>query len=845
MRLLFTFLLVSIFTFSNAQMQFGNFRYKGPLNFNSIKSQADAFFADYTSAKTIKNTKAAEDNDYLRYKRWEWYWKDRVNEDGSFPDLNDQANKYFQLQNNFQSRNSAPAANWVNISQTSSTGGYNGMGRLTSIAFHPTDPSIFWVGAPIGGIWKTIDGGQTYAPLGDALPYCSVGNILVNHNNPDIIYISLGDHGGWWNYGLGIYKTTDGGLTWNPTNLTSNFSDGIAYYAMAMSPTNPSVIFVASTDGLYRTKNGGTTWNKVRVGSYTDVKYKPNDSTTVYACSDDYWGSSEVYRSTNGGTTFSAISSFGAQYNSIKLSVTPANPAILGIMLSGNGNKSFYKSSNSGNNINYVSAMPEDGTIFQSPIDSSIVYCGFTKVFQSTNGGTSWNQITNWYNDGVHTEVHADERFVAYNPLTNLIYFCNDGGVYNFDESANSWAELNNGLIITQFYSIALAQSDPIFMIGGTQDNGGRKRTGSNTWAATNGGDAMETAIDQTNTQIIYTTYVDGQLYRSLDRWTNDTYFDITPPNTSGNWITPYLLDNTNQSRILAGYEDVYQSINKGNTWTKLSNNLTGSASDKLDELEQSTANPAYIYAARSNKIFVSSNGGSTWNSYTLPFTATNFSNVSSIAIHPQNPAVVYVTVGGYSVAKKVFKSVNSGANWTNVSGTLPNIPVNASVFDENSSNNELYIGTDIGVFFINDTNSTWTYFGNNLPNTSITDLKIHNSTQKLRAATYGRGIWECDLVTVLTSNEEISKNIESNNFKAAYNPCGDLFLLNVYLNEQSNTTLQFFDLTGKNCKSVHKPLAKGNYQIPIDISDLAEGMYLLQITSDKLIKTIKFTHNK
>ena len=166
--------------FAQAQVEFGKFRYNGTLNFNLIKAQADSFFKEpeLLRAKPLSFEKE-EDKDYFRYKRWEWYWKSRVNEDGSFPDLLEQSAIYNQYRNGVQAKTASVVSPWVNISQTSATGGYNGMGRLTSIAFHPTNPLIFWVGSPIGGIWKTTDGGFTYAPLGDGLPYCSVGNILV------------------------------------------------------------------------------------------------------------------------------------------------------------------------------------------------------------------------------------------------------------------------------------------------------------------------------------------------------------------------------------------------------------------------------------------------------------------------------------------------------------------------------------------------------------------------------------------------------------------------------------------------------------------------------------------
>jgi photosystem II stability/assembly factor-like uncharacterized protein len=844
MKKLILILALNLFLEANAQIKFGDFKYNGALNFNAIKTAANAHF----EKQGIKNqilpfAKKEEDNDYLRYKRWEWYWQTRVTEEGSFPNLLEQAAIYTSYSSTDYRTNSANTA-WVNISQTSTTGGYNGMGRLTSIAFHPSNPDIFWVGAPIGGIWKTIDGGLTYSPLGDALPYCSVGNIVVDEVNPDIIYISLGDHGGWWQYGLGVYKTTDGGITWLPTSLNSDFSDGIAYYSMAMCPGNSNKILVARSNGLFRTVDGGNTWAMVRNGAHKDVKYRPNDSSTVYASSDDYWGSSEVYKSVNGGLNFSQVSAFSSAQKTIMLAVTPANPNILGVMVSGGTTKSYYKSSHNGSNLNFVSNLPEAAVIYISHLDSNKVYSGYTKIYQSLNSGQTWIQKTNWYNNGIHTEIHADQRFVKHNPLNDLLYFCNDGGLSNYDEVFDSWGELNNGLIITQFYSIAVAQNDPIFMIGGTQDNGGRKRTGLTTWAATNGGDAMETAIDQSNNQTIYTTYINGQLYRSYDQWTNDTYYDITPSGVSGNWETPYTLDPANQSTILAGYEDVYKSINQGANWNKISNNLTGSSTDYLDKLEIAPSNSNVIYASRANKLYKTNTGAAPWTSYTLPFTTSNFSKITSISIDPTNSSLIYLTIGGYSAGKKVYRSSTGGSSWTNISGTLPNIPINASVIDETSPNHELYIGTDIGVFYINDTNSVWTYWGTNLPNTSVTDLKIHSSSHKLRAATYGRGIWESDLLSVVTALPTNAQSLGKNSIQLAFNPVGKIVLLNAFIKKDMQAAIKIFNVAGSKIYSQQKHFQIGNYQFGLAVGDFPTGLYYINIETDEGATTLKFLHS-
>ncbi|MGL4599617.1 MAG: WD40/YVTN/BNR-like repeat-containing protein, partial [Bacteroidia bacterium] len=185
-------------------------------NFFQICAKADAYFSPQQSGPVAVQHPAPpfEDNEYRAYQRWKWYWQARVDENGNFPDL-----EALKAENDAARENqrSQMAGNWTNISQTLSTGGYNGMGRTTCIAFHPTNANTFFVGAPIGGLWKTTDGGQTWTALTDGLPYVSVGSCLVDPSNPNTIYISIGDHMGWWNRSLGIYKSTDGGVSWSPT----------------------------------------------------------------------------------------------------------------------------------------------------------------------------------------------------------------------------------------------------------------------------------------------------------------------------------------------------------------------------------------------------------------------------------------------------------------------------------------------------------------------------------------------------------------------------------------------------------------------------------------------------
>ncbi len=791
-------------------------------NFFQICAKAEAYFSPQQNGPVAVQHPAPpfEDNEYRAYQRWKWYWQSRVDENGNFPDLEALKAEHDATRENQRSQ---MAGNWTNISQTSSTGGYNGMGRTTCIAFHPTNANLFYVGAPIGGLWKTTDGGQTWTPLTDALPYVSVGSCLVDPSNPNTIYISVGDHIGWWNRSLGIYKSTDGGATWAPTGLSWQLTQGNAISNMVMDPNNPQIIYAATSAGLYKTSNGGATWAVARAGYYSDVEMEPN-SSNVYAALHDYWGSSEVFRSTDGGVNWSTLSALNMNYNWIRLAVTPANPAKLAVQCS-SGSKPFYVSTNYGANLNYVSDCPETAILYISPTDQNKIYCGYVYVYQSTNGGANWNMITYWYNNPPYDEVHADQHNVAAHPLNpDVLYFCNDGGVYSYSETSTNWVELSNGLIITQFYKIAVSQLDPMMMLGGTQDNGGRLRMSNGLWRAINGGDAMEVAIDPTDDDVIYTTYVNGKLYRSQDRWTNDVYYEISAniPGglPSGSWVTPYMIDPSNSNTLVVGYDDVWRTTDRGQTWTQLSSNITGTGAT-LDQLAVAPSDPNTIFVSEGNDLYKTTNLGGSWSTVTIPGTM----DITSIVIHPTNPQEIWISRGGYTATSKMYHSINGGTSWTNISTGLPNSPVNTCILETGSAN-LLYVGTDAGVYTRDTLTNTWQAYSNGLPYTSVTDLGIYYPTRKLRAATYGRGIWEVDLTDPLGTTQP---TFAQNDFHLFPNPASQT--VNIQYSSASTEPVQVIvsNVLGETVLQMNQNGTSGN-ALQLDISGLAKGFYTVTV---------------
>ncbi len=733
------------------------------LNFHKIKRKAERYFkkekeyekekeelANGQFEKTLSGSGREEDNDYHRYMRWEWFWRHRVNADGTFPDQLKVHQVYMKLQNeagqNLREEDANPT--WNSIGFTQNSGGYWGMGQARTVAIFPGNASIYYVTTVGGGIWKTTNGGKTYFPIGDKLPALFCGKVVVHPTDANTVYVNVGGTGEWWLPGLGVYKSTDGGITWAVTGLSGTRANGINVEWLEMSPTDPNVLIAATNTGLYRTANGGTTWTQVRTGEHGHVVFRPKDGNTVYAATNDYYNGSEVYRSTNAGATWTKVSNWGYTKTKIWLAVTQADQEFVAASVNHDGTKDLYVSTNRGASFDTkMAANNMDADVFYvSQVNKSTMYCGAVNVKRSDDGGNNWTEISNWCcGTATVPEVHADNHGVIHNPSNySEIYFCNDGGVDKYNENTKQWTKLSNGLVITMYYRIASAQTDAVIISGATQDNGGNKRNADGSWRNTTGGDATMAMIDPTNENVQYSSYVNGDgITRTDNGWNSTT--DLTPAlrnagAVGGDWATPFAMDKTNTKTVVAGYQDVLRSTDKGATWTKISTNLTGAAN--LQHITVAPSDGKVIYTSNDANFYRTFNTGSTWSTISSPG-----GNITGIEVSPTDAKVVYLTTSGGN-GKRVYKSTNGGDSWTNMTLNIPNdINVNCIVY-EKGTDEGLYVGTAVGVFYKNASLTQWTYFGIGLPNSEINDMSIGYSAKKIRVGTWGRGIWETDLYT-------------------------------------------------------------------------------------------------
>lgn len=788
-------------------------------NIGTIIEKGRAYYALHPELKSVPTFQGFQfDADYKKFRRMEYFWSKRVDENGNPIPLSKQ-----EIAENIKiaKSSSEQRAAWECINQTEpgESVGYDGMGRATSVAFHPTNTNIFMVSGAIGGVWLTTDGGSTYSSIGDNLPNLAVSDIVFDPNNSQTIYAATGD--AIW-YGLpssGVYKSTDLGQTWSLTDLTFNLSVNARIPKLLINPENGNTIFAATSDGLYRTLNAGTSWEIVKTGFHWDVAYKPGDTTTVYGLARE-GADLEIFSSIDGGSSFTQMTNLGlgfSQYSPSFLGLTNANPNFIYYMNGVDGE--LHLSTNSGASFSLQqSSLPAQDAFTVSQADENNVYVGALNNYRSDDRGATFSQKSFWYDNGVDTPVHADSRRMVTNPSQpDIIYVCNDGGVYVYDEVNDDWNELSAGLVIMQYYSVAVSQTDPFLVMGGTQDNGTRIRTASPSWRSGNGGDGMECAIDNIDESVLYCTYVNGQLYRSNDGWVNDIYNDITPQfngnPVDGDWVTPFVLDPSDNNTILAGYDDVYYSTDQGDSWQKISTNLFSGSN--IQEVGVSPADSRYLYAIVGSRVKYTSDGGALWTQRNAPVPSS--AGIESITFHPSDTNQWWISCGGYSSTSKVFYTSNNGQSFVNISTGLPNVPVNKIVY-QNGGNGLLYAGTDLGMYYYNGVQ--WNAMNDQLPLTQVSDIELQYSSSKIRISTHGRGIWQTDFMDALPPVAGLNPTLEDQ-MKVYPNPSKGVFHVQQFDSRPMDWSVH--DVYGRmiwSANSIINPV--------IDLQGFPKGVYIL-----------------
>lgn len=640
---------------------------------------------------------------------------------------------------------------WTSIGPENIATGMMHAGRVRSIAPHPTDPNIAYIGTAGGGIWKTTNQGLTWSPLSDDAYSLATGAVGLDPSNPNVIYVGTGEANGGIDsyYGIGMLKSTDGGDTWRPSGLPNvgGFSRVIVH------PTKSNIVYAAgahSGGGLYLSKDAGATWTKIGgtlpPGNVTDLSLIVDGSNDVLHAAMPSQG---IFRSMNGGESWELIHAF-TDMRRILIGVYPNDwRDVVAMSVSAAGSLERIDRTMNGADFEPIATDVAFGGLFggnnqgwydayvlRTPNDPDRIIVGGISVWMSEDGGSGWTDVGLAYKGGIHPDQHAAAYSAGADPV---LYVACDGGIaISTDKGANFTVHQDN-LAITQFYGMAIDQTTDDVTYGGTQDNGtlGGGRTGA--WDPISGGDGGTVVVDEDKPSRVYFVRPgDGQPPSKVEDGVEYQLSTGISNADSVGWVKPLVMDQTNNI-LYYGTQYFYLSTNAGASWTKRSKKL---ASDSYINTIEPYGNGSTIAVGTTNGlVWLTINKGQGFIDITKDLPGRSISNIK---FSPVDSNTMYVALSGFGNGH-VFKTTNRGGEWKNASGTLPDIPCVALIIDPQHPTN-LYVATDIGVFFSPDDGVNWLPFGTGLPNVGIGDMQYHRSRKTLRVATHGRSMWEAPL---------------------------------------------------------------------------------------------------
>ncbi|MGB7453709.1 MAG: hypothetical protein WBM36_16420 [Lysobacterales bacterium] len=699
-------------------------------------------------------------------------------------------------------------------------------GRIADIAVNQNDRNQWYVGVGSGGVWKTNNRGTTWEPVFDSEASYSIGCISIDPNNVQTVWVGTGENvsGRHVGYGDGVYKSLDGGKSWTNMGLKNSQHIGM----IVIDPRDSNVVYVAAQGplwsaggerGLYKTSDGGKTWNLIlSAGEYTganEVHLDPRNPDVIYASLHqrfrnvaalmDGGPESGIHKSTDGGKTWRELTSGIPKEDKgkIGLSISPVNPDVVYATIElAQRTGGLWRSTDAGGSWEKRSDEVYSGTgphyyqeIFASPHDADTLYQVAPTLYRTVDGGKTMQAVRN-------RSVHGDYHEVVFDSTDpDYLMVGTDGGVYESFDNAENWKFFAN-MPITQFYKVAVDYDEPFYNIyGGTQDNntqGGPSRTDNvhgirnSDWFVTVFADGHQPAADPTNPDIIYSEWQQGNLVR-FDRKTGEIVYIQPQPDANEeserfNWDAPILISPHNSSRLYFASQRVWRSDNRGDSWTAISGDLSH-ARDRMSlpmmgrvwsydsawdlmamsqfgtvtSLSESPVVEGLLYAGTDDgRIHISENGGESWRAIDrLPGAPDGFF-VNDIKADLHNANTVYVVVDDHKsgdFSPYIFKSTNRGQNWVNISKGLPERHVVWRVVQDHVNPALLFAATEFGVFFTIDSEK-WTKLSGGTPNMAFRDLAIQKRENDLVAASFGRSFYVFDDYTPLRSVN--SKNLAS-----------------------------------------------------------------------------------
>jgi photosystem II stability/assembly factor-like uncharacterized protein len=846
--------LASLF-FASFQAQAQRFKYMNDTTLKNFYDLKVAFETDWlkehgsTSSNFRLSSEGADlepkfheqENEFVHFKRWEEFVAPRVYPSGDLGLTSSTYENFTAYKKQWANARVEATPTWSFVGPPGTNDGGRNAGRMNFVHVDPTNNNVMYAGAPAGGLWKTTDGGAIWKPMTDFLPVIGCSDLAIDPTNNNILYLATGDNDGGDTKSIGIMKSTDGGVTWAETGLKWTPSQNRQISRVLVNPSNPQVVMCFGSQGVYRTANGGTTWTQTLTGSgyIKDAELKPNDPNIVYAVSN------RLYRSTNGGTSFTVVaggtptSDVGRQ----SIDVSPANPNYVYLFSAkANGDfKGLYRSEDSGQNFtlrsvsttsNILGYSAEYGSGNQTgydmafsvcKADANIMVASGVRNWRSTDGGVNWVVATKDCQNA-NLEMHWDIHYLEFLPgSTTVAFAANDGGVYKTTNQGTCWSAINhNNIAVNQIYGFGVATDNPEIMISGHQDGATLVHT-NGSYRAVLGGDGFQAFVDRTNSQVMYGELYFGGFSRSTNGGVNWTWLADNPglAGLDGAWNTPWCQDPITANTIWAGYDQILRSTDRGNNWTQVGT-LPGSG--KMKALCVAPSSNQTVYAARPRELYITKNNGGTWTNITAGLPNLE---ITRVAVSEKDPLMAWVTFSGYTDNQKVYQTINGGTSWTNISTGLPNLPTNCVQYVPGSTTNEIYVGCDVGVYYKNSTTSTWTPYFEGLAYAPVSDIEIYTKGKEIRISTYGRGIWKSPLyvpnVTSVESEAGAAAPVNSDVFSVYPNPVSEIAMV---VAPGSISAVKLYNAQGQLL-----PIPQFETTGLVHLGQLTKGMYSLEVT--------------